>query len=132
MTQTTREIMRALMEAVANARPAEASRLPAKVAMSKFMQTLPDYYHELGSDSSASTHLYRGRGNRDLDAIVKYLQSNGYSRVINRNDNQEWEKVTGKPYGDTSLMRSYHTVRIITRNGSVINVQHSNSQSGPR
>jgi hypothetical protein len=132
MEHTPREIMRALMEAVANARPAEAPRMSAKVAMNKFMQTLPNYYHELGSDSIASTHLYRGRGNRDLDTIVQYLQSNGYRRVINRNEEQEWEKVTGKPYGDTSLMRSYHTVRIITRNGSVINVQHSSSQSGPR
>ena len=129
MARTPREFMRKLMEAVApaNARPAEASRVPAKVAMSKFMQTLPDYYHELGSSSSASTHLYRGRGNSDLPAIVKYLQSNGYRQVLNRDNEQEWTKVTGMPYGETSKMRSHHAVRIITRNGSVINVQHSNS-----
>lgn len=126
MAKTPREFMRKLMEAVAPAKPA-APKLTAKAAFSKFMQTLPDYYHEFGSSSSATTHLYRGRGNNDLDAIKKYLQSNGYRQVLNRKDEQEWNKVTGMPYGETSRMRSHHAVRIITRNGSVINVQHSNS-----
>ncbi len=129
MAKTPREFMRALMEAVVPPKPdaAPAPKLSAKSSFTKLMQTLPDYYHEIGSSSSATNHIYRGRGNRDLPKIVAYLKSNGYQLRLNRGREQEWSKVTGMPYGETSRMRSHHAVSINHNGDSVVSIQHSNS-----
>lgn len=104
-----------------------AKKISPTIKLTMFLKGLSGYFHQ-GGGSSASTSYFRGGQNKDLGRITSFLEEEGYSLKNRRNSQgmgtQTWTKVVGKPYGDSSNLRSHHNVDISHNGVHVYNVQH--------